>query len=541
LSVLAVARSHRSLILVVLCGLALRIAGVFWGLPYPIGARGTYHPDEPKIVGGAVNFPGHIRRNPDLRYPTACHYGLGIFSLPLRGLRESDPGLHFALVYLLGRLLSVLLGTAAIVLTWRLGLRMYGHGTALLAAFLLAFAMFHVTNSAFATTDVTTSFLMAIFLLVLPHALGSGGWRARLVAGAVLGLLVGAKYPGAVAVIPVGILALQRAGRENRAVGLRRRVGAACRCPAVWLMGVVALGVFLLTTPGILLHARSFVNSVDSELGRMAQVRFPRYKPRAWLNFWGQWQRAMGLPLAAASLFGLAMPWRRRAVFEWALVAMVCVLFVYFANAMKARYFIMVMPVLVLFAARFLMWLAVRPGRISRGVGRVLAACVCLYSLGYSAAGVVSRHPDTREQSAHWLERHTPEGATIGIGYTSPKYGWEWHDWMYPAIDFARRPYRDFLEGPDYVVLSSCDYEGIRQVLRSDTLRAGYEVAARSRKEWYRLAPPTPEIFAFHEKIMNGSSPYELVAIFRPRLLAPIEAPAPTIEIYRRRPERDAL
>jgi len=68
---------------VLLAGFALRVSCITWGLPLD-EYTGYYHPDEGKIVRGAMDFPADILHRQDLRYPTFYHYAIGTLTLPVR-------------------------------------------------------------------------------------------------------------------------------------------------------------------------------------------------------------------------------------------------------------------------------------------------------------------------------------------------------------------------------------------------------------------------------------------------------------------------
>jgi len=166
-----------------------------------------YHPDEPKIIREAMGFSQEIADRRDLRYPTAFHYSLGSLVWPAKKLIESRGGDPYPVVYVTGRVLSVLLGKATILLVYALAKRINDRRHALIASSALAFSMYHVTNSAWATTDVTSSFLLSSFLILTFKTMDDESLLLAVTTGAALGLLVGAKYTGAIAIMPWKCLA----------------------------------------------------------------------------------------------------------------------------------------------------------------------------------------------------------------------------------------------------------------------------------------------------------------------------------------------
>ncbi len=127
-----------------------------------------------------------------------------------------------------------------------------------------------------------------------------------------------------------------------------------------------------------------------------------------------------------------------------------------------------------------------------------------------------------------------PAGTTIGVAYTAVEYAWEAHAYRYPRIDRERLSYVDFLEEPEVLVVSSYDLEPIREALQSELMLPGFEWPEAKDDVWYRGAEPTPEIFQFYDRLLNGPSDYCPVAVFTPNVLVPIEFPPPEIRVFAR-------
>jgi len=76
---LAKDNTWKALSVVILIGFVLRALGITWGIPILDPLEGFYHPDQVKIIAGAVTFPQHIIENTVFQYPTFYHYFIGIF------------------------------------------------------------------------------------------------------------------------------------------------------------------------------------------------------------------------------------------------------------------------------------------------------------------------------------------------------------------------------------------------------------------------------------------------------------------------------
>src|SRR5512135_2772481 len=142
-----------SLSVILLLAIILRVWGVGYGLPY------TYHVDEPTYVSAALNLgAGTIGKQPN---PTgysnilfgefAAYYLAGRVTgqFPTTAAFEqayrSDPSVFL----LLGRLTSVLLGAATVLVVYGLGKHSANQSVGLLAALFLAVAFLQVRDSHF--------------------------------------------------------------------------------------------------------------------------------------------------------------------------------------------------------------------------------------------------------------------------------------------------------------------------------------------------------------------------------------------------------
>lgn len=144
-----------------------------------------------------------------------------------------------ATAYLLARLVSVLAGVLGVWLTYRLGRRIVGPWTGVLAALFLASTLSHVQHSALFKPDVLVVCFSALALLWSHRALlEPTPWRyAR--PGAAVGLAMAAKYTGLNAALPLALVGGVRGWRDRRHwAGL------------LWA-GAAAAGTFLVLNPHV--------------------------------------------------------------------------------------------------------------------------------------------------------------------------------------------------------------------------------------------------------------------------------------------------
>jgi hypothetical protein len=524
-------QNNRLLVLIVLIGAIFRFSGIFWGVVIIDQKVFHYHPDEPKIIEGAYDFPRHILTNQDLRYPTAFHYGLGIITLPLKLLPFPA---DYVAIFMIGRLLSWAAGVLTIILVAALADLLWGAKHSTLAAFLIAFSMLHMIHSAYATTDVMTAFWLSLCLVIYLVYRPIDDYKKAIFLAIPLGLTVGTKYPGAIVCVPLFIFWLIDKRRDTDVKSWWRAFLCTVQDRYFWVTIFTSLVIFLVSTPGIWLKPRSFLASVESENLRLTQSNLPLYDPRIYLAQFKSLADGQGFLIALTSLMGIALNLFKPKPARLALLVMLLVYCLGIGDAMLTRYWVLVLPILTLFAADFLVMLWSLSGRRSQVVGRILVLAVCIQAFFYSLAAVISRYPDTRTQASKYIMENIPTGSSIGIGYTSPEYPWKIHRWRYPPIDFDRYQYRDFLDKPEFIILSSFDFLAIRNTLQSGLLDKNYNLPQKFNQEWYQSEPPTQEIFKLNEGLWLGTIPeYCLLKSFKPsHKFVDIEFSSPTIEIY---------
>ena len=109
----------RLLVALLVFSFTYRAYGIFWGLP-PFDVA-IYHPDEPKVIWGAVDFPSDISERTDLRYPTGFHYLIALLSWPFVEILGQSAGMtKFEATHLIGRTISILMGTLSVGFTYLL-------------------------------------------------------------------------------------------------------------------------------------------------------------------------------------------------------------------------------------------------------------------------------------------------------------------------------------------------------------------------------------------------------------------------------------
>ncbi|MEZ5988347.1 MAG: glycosyltransferase family 39 protein [Planctomycetota bacterium] len=409
-----------ALVLALCTALALRLAGLDWGLP---GAEHffPFHPDEwinlegPRrmVLTGDLD-PGHFNYGSLHAYLTwlvlgACQ-ALGLLGSP-------------AAWFLAARVPVVLLGVLSVWLMLPLGRRLGSERLGLVAAWALALCPGHALHSGWFTVDVPSiCFALVATWAALVHV-DAGGRRALVACGLAAGLAAATKYPAGIVVL-AGVAA---ATLRLRADG---RLTARALAPAVGVLAGSALAAFLAGVPYAVLDFPAFWRDMTWELFDHSQgdhwTLFSGSGNGWWFLLRVNLVYVMGLGALVVALPGLVLLHRRRprggaVLWAWA-VPYAWLLGL--AGLRFQRYALLLAPVLALGLAAAA--LAVED-RVRRGLGRrgralparaaALVPALFLVWPGWLCLRQAEalRGPDPRLQCARWVRDHVPEGASVGM------------------------------------------------------------------------------------------------------------------------------
>ena len=156
-------KSNKLLLIILLLSLIVRLLPIFWGVPLNPYVK-NFHPDEPKVYFGIMNFPRSYFSFTQFKgYGTFIQHSLGFLFIPLKLVKVfGNYDLYSILVIVLARFFNIIMGTATILLTYILAVRIFEKKTALIASALLALSFFHVLNSSVITLDVVMSFFLSL-------------------------------------------------------------------------------------------------------------------------------------------------------------------------------------------------------------------------------------------------------------------------------------------------------------------------------------------------------------------------------------------
>jgi hypothetical protein len=417
--------SRLVLALICLVGLVLRLIGLKFGLP------AVYNPDEVSIMARALTFATGTLNPHNFLYPTFLFYvlfvwvGIYLGFVWISGRVESLSALQQLYftdptgIYLAGRTLGVVAGTATIVAVYRLAARLTTDRTALAAAAFLAVAPLAVRDAHYIKHDVPATLTIVLAYLAMtriwPCARPEGPTRRdTLLAGAACGVAFSTHYYCIFLVFPLAFAIFQ---------GWRTRGGREWLPQIIW-GGVASVVVFFALSPFILVEPltawrditanRQIV--VDRAVTAGAFAPAKQYLTMLWVDAGVQTMAIMAI-LGVIRMLVLAPA---RAVF---LLAFPVPFFLFIMNTAPAsRYLNPTLPFLVIFAALTLDSVDSLRSRPRRSILWLVAALVALPALGWSVlTGYFFRQDDTRTLAARYIEANIPAESTILIQpYSAP-------------------------------------------------------------------------------------------------------------------------
>ncbi|MFZ4508699.1 MAG: ArnT family glycosyltransferase [Fimbriimonas sp.] len=251
--------------------LILRIVGLGWGLKTPERMQ-SLHPDEAVVYAYSQAIqPAQLQFDPGFyNYGTLYLTVIRITSDVVASYTGApDPKNETSVwdfvsrVHFAGRCISALAGAGTVLAVFLMTRRHFGDFGAVAASILLAVSPGHVVHSRFQTVDILATFFLtvsaAFALRLIPslekedeHAAPKDLLKWAALAGVFAGLSAGTKYTGILALFVLGVVLLLRR-RECFGTLIGAAVGS-------------ALLVFVLSTPGILLHTSKFMEDFGYEM-----------------------------------------------------------------------------------------------------------------------------------------------------------------------------------------------------------------------------------------------------------------------------------
>ena len=410
-------RSLPWLCLILAVALGLRLFGLRYGLP------AVYNPDEVAIMSRALAFAKGDLNPHNFLYPTLYFYVLfaweGLTALAAVAVRTVDSFGAFqreffvdpTRVYVAGRLLTALLGTATVAATFALARRLAGPVAGLAAALAVAVSPLHVRDSHYVKHDVPVTLLIVLAYLAYERL-----WRVFpgrtgvfeevrdaevMWAGVLTGLAFSTHYYSIFLAIPLVWSAARRAASPAEAV---RRVAIAT---------LISAFIFFLCSPFMLVEPATALRDIQANRQIVVDRAVGSLGYGATLARYGAMLvgETLGWPFVLCAALGavaIAREDGRRAV--WLLSFSVPFFFFIASTYPASRYLIPLVPFLAVLAGVFVARVAARSPRNAWWIVPALAILPLVASIRTDR---FIRQTDTRTLAARFIESQLPDGATI--------------------------------------------------------------------------------------------------------------------------------
>ncbi len=513
----------------------LRFYGLAWGAPYF-----HFHIDEHYVFVGAALLRTSMR--------AAAHSGKFFMYGPVpmhvlnavvwvyehvKATLVLNSSFQDQVTYMvMGRAISVAMGTSTVLLVYFIGKRVSGRVAGLLAAALLATTVVHIAESHSFRVDLTMIFFVTLAWLFAFQIAEHGRWTDYMWAGAAVGAAVGSKFSAAFIFGVIAVAHLMTPRHPQAWTDIRGWLAWTLRGLSPILSSVV---VFAIVNPMAFIYYDRFRQDVQEQIinpvltGSVRPVfmsQFADVQPQLyWLtNLW--W--SFGPGLEGWGLLGvLWLLWRRSRV-TW-LAAAFPVLYLLTAagtSAPMARYTLPLAPAFAVAAGAFSEYLFARPRWRRAGIAATVAvvATTAVYALAYMH---IYASPDARLAASEYLRNTVPKGARILV---EPSHG------IPPTGSYLEKPdfYGNYVvwglhtESRDYYTLYGLDlYDYLfragvsprdkREYIQSRLDLADYIVMDDFYLQLYQHLPLTTHevVKYYYRQLFRGELGFDLMQTFK--------------------------
>ena len=387
---------------ILVVALGLRVWSLRHGLPFVFNVDEEQHfvSKAARFFSGGDLDPGYFENPPGLTYLLWAAFAVRYAGENVRSLFHNDPGG----VYLTGRLVVAVLGTAVVAATYSLGSRLAHHRHAgLVAAGLMAVGFIPVWYSKLALNDMPAVLPATLAVVFALRHLDEGRRRDLLIAGLMAGLAAGTKYTAGAAFLAV-------------------IVAGAPRLKALLLAALAALAGAILLNPWFVLDPVRIYDAMHSQGERSSVAKVGGSDLPAPIYYLDSFTWGLGLPAALLAVAGLVLAAREgpRRLATVAVPALVLLVAISLFDRAFARWALPAYPLVASLAG-----LAVARGaarlRWPAAMAAVAGVLVCIP--GVIATVHLNRllsRTDTRLEARRFLLDETAPGTRIVIEPTLP-------------------------------------------------------------------------------------------------------------------------
>lgn len=427
------ASEPKILILILLLTLAIRLAGLSFGLPY------IYHVDEARFADISLgyfsgDFNPHFFHVPTLyTYMVAGIWAIYFHTGKLLGTFQTTADFTDAffkdptLFVMLGRLLTVVLSVGTVLLVYWIGKKMFNRRVGTIASLFLIFSHVHNKISHYQVPDVPMIFFFMLAFLLIWHIYEKGDAKSYILAGLCAGLAMATKYGGQLLFLPLFL------AHVFRIIDKKQPLKDIFLSFPLYLSGLFFIIGFFLGCPYCFLDFAAFWKGFawqSQHLYSEGHFGSSTSQP-AWLFYLQHgFRENIGLLSQFLVLGGVVYGILKHRKKDVLLLAVPLVLFFVIGGwkAMAVRYFLPLTPFFVLIASAFLDAILSKMESIpafkasafpNRFRYRDLISALVILIVVYPSAYKVIRfdlsltQTDTRTVARDWVEENIPAGSYI--------------------------------------------------------------------------------------------------------------------------------
>ena len=532
--------------------IVVAIAGFvrLWGLGFGLPHTNT-RPDETIIIDVALSFLRGNFRPSFFDYPWLymwvitglylLYYVWGAFTGMFHSVADlvASWRVHWVPFFMIPRALSAIVGTATVLVVFRIARNLWDDTTALVAALFMGLAFLHVRDSHYGTTDVAMTFLLTLSIAFLIDGYLKGRSRDFVVGGLFGGLAAATKYNALLLVVPLtaGYLLNVFEARDHRA--------RAVLDPRPLFYGIPFLMAFAIGVPFLAFDLPKFRNEMQLLKESMEIGSRGLELSHGWIHHLEYSLRyGLGAPLLVAGIAGMfAILARDRR--PGVLLLSFPIAYYGVAGSVRNlffRYAIPLLPFLCIAAARLITWTAPTFGnyialrfnrpQLASSLTRFAVAAVAAVIILPSAISTVRfdrilSQTDNRVIVARWFDQNVPAGSSVLIsgsfyGYVQLTRDMNYEAWVWDrtrqifVTDLDRRP---VVGRPGWILVQESPLPSETQPLVLDLLNQDYVFV----KHFPAFSPAEPHVFDQQDAFF---APF---AGFRG-----VERPGPNYSLYKR-------
>lgn len=540
-----------ALVLILILGSYLRIAGISWGLPTTkYFHAATFHPDEVETFNAMKSFkPSKL----DLRIKTflATRGSAQIYATAawVKGASligaakvsssfdyfKANPG-ELVKLYVAGRSMSVFFGILTILLTYILTRLFFrDEKTALLSALILAVTPLHAIWSHYIGTDAMLTFEVCAIFISCYYIITSGSARSYIIAGLLAGFAGATKY----SIAPVIIVPLLSHVLAGRRLASREPVFLLLSCLAGFFIG----NPYSFIDPAQFLRDLKWSSEIMTQMDAKSQVMdsFGSYPNLIWYLTIAP-RYGFGIPLFLLFCAGIVYAASRREKTDILFLSWILCYYAFIALTSPwqvMRWQLPYLPFLCILSARFIVAAVNNSNKLIKYGAVIFTSVVLLLTLFYTTAYIKTMtEKDIRDVSSEWIEQNIPEGSVIGsqcIYFWNPTIVMSqyWYKETEP-FNIPQKKYKmiqvtehlDMLNKlkPEYMILTDFEYHPLLKIKflypHPETYPFLLAIMDGKRYTLIKSFEKKPELFGIRP--VNGYYPHEFRMAF------------PEIKIYKR-------